>query len=226
MWSQETTTYVAIISWAHYSTRITGRIQTSAWPTSHPQLSFAARLQRVAQSNYSLSHSTQDTDLQVVLCAPPVCDCLGSKTAQKTGAIILSSSVQVTLAREPCEPKEDLAAVKKDIHSREIMFKSFFNSHQQKHAHHVLLWASSSWNSLASRPLASSRRRPSPLRIIGLAAPLWGVQARHESRRHEWTCEKNEIRKVPLSTRTKNFHEAMKFLFHEFSWLWIIFHYF
>ena len=55
----------------------------------------------------------QDKDLQAVLCAPPFCDCLGQKTAQNTGAIILGSSVQVTLAREPCESKEDLAAVKK-----------------------------------------------------------------------------------------------------------------
>ena len=34
------------------------------------------------------------------------------KNRAKTGAIILGS-VPVTLAREPCEPKEDLAAVKK-----------------------------------------------------------------------------------------------------------------
>lgn len=37
------------------------------------------------------------------------------KNRAKTGAIILGSSVQVTLAREPCDPKEDLAAARKRL---------------------------------------------------------------------------------------------------------------
>ena len=37
------------------------------------------------------------------------------KNRAETGAIILRSSVQVTLAREPCEPKENLAVVQKRL---------------------------------------------------------------------------------------------------------------
>ena len=121
--------HVVIISWVHDSTRITGRIQTSAWPTSHPQLSFAARLQRMVRSNYSVSHCTQPTKgskrRPASGQAPASCPLRSAvlrlpwfKNRAKTGAIIVRSSLQVTLAREPCEPKEDLAVVKKKIGSQ------------------------------------------------------------------------------------------------------------
>jgi len=99
----------------------------------------------MVQSNYSVSHCTHPTKRSKRSPAsgqgPASCPLRSAvlrlpwfKNRAETGAIILRSSVQVTLAREPCEPKENLAVVQKRLaHSAVKHLLSTTNARHETH---------------------------------------------------------------------------------------------
>ena len=103
--------HVAIVRWVHSACIAGWKVRDQQVPCSfHSQ---PTRMEGEAQSGDSVGHcpaSPQGPASRPLRSA--VLRLPWFKNRAKTGAIILGS-VPVTLAREPCKPKEDLAAVKK-----------------------------------------------------------------------------------------------------------------